>query len=270
MLLIYCSHLILSFLLYLHWGCMCCCNAWVRASVILSSDARGVLHFPFLVDIKLLMILIMLATVAILLSWRCFVWSMWCIWEALSWLLTCVKPLHCTRVLGTLRTHGVALACESLIRWAWRCGFHVCRVSIRQSSQSAMLLLKWLHWLNLSIYSGLIGAPSPRYACISVHLERCDGLFVLVDWIHHELIDLSIDEDVGSILANGIRGVVVVMSPSMSSISWGSKVRVWVMIILDLLVWWLLIRLTVLRIWMVGIVWTRVVWIVWPNITDIV
>jgi len=51
-----------------------------------------------------------------------------------------------------------------------------------------------------------------------VHLERCDGLFVLVDWIHHELIDLSIDEDVGSILANGIRGVVR-MSPSISSIS---------------------------------------------------
>ena len=43
-------------------------------------------------------------------------------------------------------------------------------------------------------------ASSPRNSCISVRLERSDSLLGLVDWVHHVLVYLTIQEYMRSIL----------------------------------------------------------------------
>jgi len=39
-------------------------------------------------------------------------------------------------------------------------------------------------------------AASPGNARVPVHLKRGQGLLALVDWVHHELVDLPVDEQV--------------------------------------------------------------------------
>lgn len=47
---------------------------------------------------------------------------------------------------------------------------------------------------------------SPRNSCVSVHLKTCQCLLVLVYWVHHKLVDLTIYENMRSGLVFVARG----------------------------------------------------------------
>lgn len=64
--------------------------------------------------------------------------------------------------------------------------------------------LPWHVWLLL--LNGLyliveLARASPRNTCESMHLQGGDGLLRLVDWVHHVLVDLPIDEQMRSVLS---------------------------------------------------------------------
>jgi hypothetical protein len=110
-----------------------------------------------------------------------------------------------------------------------------------------------LNLLNSRInFSDLWWSPSPRNSCVSMHLKRSECLLTLVDWIHHDLIDLSINKDMCPVLMiyRWFRGAC---STSTSC----TKV---------LLLHLILIRMPILRVRMMRIVWACIIWEVWTHV----
>ena len=68
--------------------------------------------------------------------------------------------------------------------------------------QPTLLLLNLLDRLDLGIDVCLVRPSTPWYTCVSMHLQRGDGLFVFVNRIHHEFVDLSIRENMCSTLVH--------------------------------------------------------------------
>ena len=228
MLLIQSSHLISSFRFHLNWWWL----ALICFNIVLAINSVSVLYLAFLTDIKLL---------------KLVNWNSW--WRFMSimliGLLIGVEPSCLSSII-------VVLAIDA----SNRCNVLWCHIPIRQS---ALLLLNLLHGLDLCIDICLVGSSTPWYTCVSMHLQWRDRLLVFVNRIHHEFIDLPIHENMSSTLVHRIRCVW-----ACSAISVWSKVKVVILVTLDLLMGRLLILLTILRVWMMSIVWACVIRVLRP------
>ena len=228
MLLIQSSHLISGFRFYLNWRLALICF-----NVVLAINSFRVLYLVFLTDIKLLKL-------AVCNSW----------WRFMSMLigLNGVEPSRLSSI--------IRLLAEDASRRRNVLASHIA------IGQSTLLLLNWLHGLDLCIDICLVGSSTPWYTCVSMHLQWRDGLFVFVNRIHHEFIDLPVHEDMSSTLVHRIRCVIW----ACSAISVWSKVKIVILVtLLDLLMGRLLILLTILRVWVMGIVWACVIRVLRPD-----
>ena len=97
-------------------------------------------------------------------------------------------------------------------------------------------------------------SSSPRDSRILMHVQRCDSLPRLVNWVHHISINVSINKNMSSVwIIKGIRSWRV--SPVI--LTW---IIIWRIILerrmrLILLVW-----RSICWVWMMSVVWTCIIW----------
>lgn len=126
------------------------------------------------------------------------------------------------------------------------------------------MVSKTLHLLEMAIDVEsicLMGSTSPRYSRILMHMKWSNSLPGLVNWVHHVSINMSINEYMCSILI--IKGT---SSRTVSAVIIMCRVIIWRIILerwmcLTLLVWW-----SISWVWMVSVIRTSVVRVLWSTI----
>lgn len=108
------------------------------------------------------------------------------------------------------------------------------------------LITRWIICHRCLLYWHLVicihGATTPWDSCVAMHLKWSHSLLRLVDRVHHVLVDLTVDEDMGPILIVEYRVISILLLSLVTQE------------IFMLLLRWLLI---VLRVWMMSEIWTR-------------